>query len=301
MKTIENFNSSLNQTANDDLKSLKGFRKVVDDLLLKEINSIRNKEVALVIGSGNLNDFSLNSLSDKFTETVLTDVDLSSTKNALDLVKKDGNLNVKVTLIRIEYTGFEKNLFFSRFKEEIIKLKEFKDVESFLKKKLNGLENYRFLKDYQKQVDLLYVSPIYTQLIYYQVMQECAVLRNSGYPEHNIKFIEDYMLEEMPYVIDRFNSNLVNALHDEGRMIVVSDIFQADKGSKFYNDVSQSINDFKMMENIYSKYVAEYGIGLGDFGLINLNDKLRIQSSRWAIWPFDDKSSFIVKIQTYIK
>jgi hypothetical protein len=47
--------------------------------------------------------------------------------------------------------------------------------------------------------------------------------------------------------------------------------------------------------------VNSYGIGLGDFGLINLDDKLEVVSSKWVLWPFDEKSSFVVKIQTYKK
>ncbi|MFK5883249.1 MAG: hypothetical protein QM489_02795 [Candidatus Izemoplasma sp.] len=301
MKNIESFNSGLNKTSNNDLETSILFRKSVDNILGNTLKSIKQKDIALVIGAGNINDFSLQILSDQFGETILTDVDLNSVSKSLVKMKKDGNIKGKISLIRIEYTGFEKNLFFARFKEKIIKLKDSTLIEEFLQNRMKTLEDYKFLKEYANRVSLLYVSPIYTQLVLNQILYECAVLRGSGYPEHHLKFIEDVMLEEMPIIIDRFNNNLVNALHDDGRMVVLSDIFQTDVKSDFYNKIVKNIDNYKRMEDIYQDYVNSYGIGLGDFGLINLDDKLEVVSSKWVLWPFDEKSSFVVKIQTYKK
>ena len=147
----------------------------------------------------------------------------------------------------------------------------------------------------------MYVSPIYTQLVYNQVLRECSVLRESGYPEHMIKYIENIMLDEMVGVIQRFNVNLYNALKPGGELIALSDIFQVDIGSSFYLRVKNGIKNHEVMEEIYEGYKGKFGIGLGDYGLLNLSEKLKPYLSRWLMWPYDGKSMFVVKLKIYKK
>jgi len=201
----------------------------------------------------------------------------------------------------MDYTGFEKNQFFKDFKERIVNCHTFEKVDQVIGSKLTGLDEYKFLKNYSQQADLVYVSPIYTQLVYNQVLKECAVLRENGYPEHLIKYIESILLDKMVEVIDRFNDNVIRTLKPLGQLIVLSDIFQVDIGSDFYIRVKNGIRNFEVMEEIYEGYKSKYGIGLGDYGLLNLDEKLSSYLSRWLIWPFDNRSAFIVKLKIYKK
>ena len=58
---------------------------------------------------------------------------------------------------------------------------------------------------------------------------------------------------------------------------------------------------WEMAERVYEGYKKKYGIGLGDYGLLNLDEKLEPYLSRWLIWPYDEKSAFIVKLKIYKK
>ena len=201
----------------------------------------------------------------------------------------------------MDYTGFEKNQFFKDFKERIVNCHTFEKIDQVIDSKLAGLTDYKFLKDYSESADFVYISPIYTQLVYNQILRECAILRESGYPEHLIKYIESILLDKMVEVIDRFNDNIVRTLKPLGQLMVLSDIFQVDIGSDFYLRVKNGIRNYEVMEEIYEGYKTKYGIGLGDYGLLNLDEKLTSYLSRWLIWPFNDKSAFIVKLKIYKK
>ena len=300
MKNIELFNRNLNQSSNESNEQ-EMFKKQIDLLLNSSLNRIKEKKLAVIIGAGKMNDFSLSFFVRKFDKTVVTDIDLLTVNETIKYERFSKKELERLERIRIEYTGFEKNHFFNDFKERIVNCQSYDKLEKVIKSKLDGLENYRFLKEYNNRADFMYVSPIFTQLVYNQLLRECSVLRENRYPEHFIKYLEEILLDEMIVVIDRFNNNLVNTLKDEGILFVLSDVFQVDIGSEFHMRISHGIKNFDVMEEIYSGYQQKYGTGLGDYGLINLDDKLTPQLSRWLIWPYDDEKEFVVKLKIYKK
>ncbi len=301
MKEIEVFNRDLNQSLSGDEKQMNAFRVQVDLLLRSVYERLELNNKAIIIGAGKMNDFSLTFFVKNFDEVILTDIDLSTLNEAVSELRLLNKENKKITKIRIDYTGFEINQFFSDFKERIVNCHSFEKVEQVLKSKLRGLENYSFLKDYKETADFVFISPIYTQLVYNQILRECSILRESGYPEHMIKYIESSMLDEMIGVIERFNENIFKTLKPRAELMALSDIFQVDIGSNFYLRVKNGIKNHEVMEEIYEGYKKKFGIGLGDYGLLNLDEKLKPYLSRWLIWPFDDKSVFIVKLKIYKK
>ncbi len=301
MKLMEVFNHDLNQSLSSENEGMKAFKLQVDLILRSVIERLDESEKAIIIGAGKMKDFSLTFFVKNFNEVILTDIDLKTVNEAVKDFRYTEKLLKKLTKIRIDYTGFEKNRFFCDFKERIVNCHTFEKVDQIIKSKLNGLEDYRFLKDYNESADLIYVSPIYTQLVYNQGLRECSILRENGYPEHLIKYIESILLDEMVEVIDRFNDNIINALKPNGQLVVLSDIFQVDIGSKFYLRVKNGIRSYEVMEEIYEGYKLKYGVGLGDYGLLNLDEKLKPYLSRWLIWPYDEKSAFIVKLKIYKK
>ena len=301
MKFMEIFNRDLNNSLNQENKDVDAFRLQVDLILKSLVERLNDNQKVIVIGAGKMKDFSATFFVRRFDEVVITDVDMNSVIEAeskLNLSDKDKK---KITKIRIEYTGFEKNAFFQDFKERIINCRTFEKIDQVLSSKMEGLENYRFLRDYENSGDLIYVSPIYTQLIYNQVLRECSVLRENGYPEHMLKYIENVMLDKMVGVINTFNDNIIKALKDDGYLMVLSDVFQLDKKSDFYLRVKNGIRSHEVMEEMYEGYKKKYGMGIGDYGLLNLDGKLKSYLSRWLIWPFDEKSSFVVKLKIYKK
>jgi hypothetical protein len=301
MKKIELFNRELNQSLSINKKQMNNFKQQVDIVIKSVCEGINYCDKAIIIGAGEMNDFSLAFFVREFNKVILTDIDLNTVNEAVKELKFTSKELQKLEKIRIDYTGFEKNRFFTDFKERIIKCHSFEKVDQVIRSKLGGLEEYRFLKGHIEQADFIYVSPIYTQLVYNQVLSECAVLRENGYPEHMIKYIEGIMLDEMVGIIERFNDNLFKTLKPGGELVVLSDIFQVDIGSKFYLEVENGIKSHEVMEEIYKDYKEKYGIGLGDYGLLNLDEKLKSYLSKWLIWPFDNKSEFVVKLKIYKK
>jgi hypothetical protein len=298
---MEVFNRDLNNSLNQENKDVDAFRLQVDLILKSLVERLNGNEKVIVIGAGKMKDFSATFFVRRFDEVVLTDVDMNSVIEAESKLKLSDKDKKKITKIRIEYTGFEKNAFFQDFKERIINCRTFEKIDQVLASKMEGLENYRFLRDYENSGDLIYVSPIYTQLVYNQVLRECSVLRENGYPEHMLKYIENVMLDKMVGIINTFNDNIIKALKDDGYLIVLSDVFQLDKKSDFYLRVKNGIRSHEVMEEMYEGYKKKYGMGIGDYGLLNLDDKLKSYLSRWLIWPFDEKSSFVVKLKIYKK
>ena len=301
MKVIETFNRKLNQSLTYENKEIKAFRQQVDLILKSVYERLNRNERAIIIGAGKMKDFSLTFFVKNFKQTVITDIDLNTVNEAIKEFRFSPRELEKVTKIRMDYTGFEKNQFFNDFKERIINCHSFEKIDQVINSKLVGLENYRFLKAYPESADLVFISPIYTQLVYNQVLIECSVLRENRYPEHMIKYIESVLLDKMVEVIDRFNDNLIETISPLGQLVALSDIFQVDIGSNFHLRVKNGIKNYEVMEEIYEGYKLKYGTGLGDYGLLNLDEKLAPYLSRWLIWPYDNKSVFVVKLKIYKK
>ncbi len=80
-------------------------------------------------------------------------------------------------------------------------------------------------------------------------------------------------------------------------LIVASDILEANYESDFY----KSIKSLDEMDQRLLDYQNIYGIGLGDYGLINLDQYLIPKSSKWLEWPFNDHKCLFVKINEYKK
>jgi hypothetical protein len=294
MKLIEQFNHRLNQSSEVIKNQDVSFRNQVDKTLEIIIQSMSNKENACIIGAGQCRDFSLPIFIDLFNYTLLTDID---EKTVLEMVDTSSRLQFK----QVEYTGFDSYRFFQDFKEQMNSSKDILQIEQNINEKLEAIKQYTFLQEHFGLMDLVYVSPIYSQLVYQQILQECNLLRLSGFPEENIRHIESLMLDKMINVIDQFNNNIVSLLKDEGHLIVLSDIFELEHGSMFHKRIANEINNIEMMNSIHKEYVGQYGMGLGDYGLYNLDKKMHEINSKWLLWTFTEKRSYAVKLKIYIK
>ena len=119
MKVIELFNRNLNKSTIESIDSTT-FKEQINLLLNSTLVRLSGKEKAIVIGAGKMNDFSLSFFVKNFEETVLTDVNLLSVNESVRYERLSKKENDRLTRIRIEYTGFEINHFFSDFKERIV-------------------------------------------------------------------------------------------------------------------------------------------------------------------------------------
>ncbi|XMB86396.1 hypothetical protein RJG79_00950 [Mycoplasmatota bacterium WC44] len=298
MNKIELFNSSLNTTRDDRHFRWKDYRHNVNSLLSSNFDKLEDKDLIVVIGAGRCDDFSLDLLVENFNKVVLTDVDLSSVKEAVDRYDFTKEERSKIFMERVEYTGLEKNQFFEDFEASLLLYKDTESIEGFIDRKLEDLDKYRFLKGYVGQANFVLVTPIYTQLAYQQVLLSCAKLRSTGYPENLLKFVEGYMGEKLVSIFETFNKNIVNALGD-GYLFVLSDIFQDYSDSKFMIDVKRRIDSFSKMEELYETYQSHYGYGMGDLGLLILDEQVNKVDSKWLLWPFSKGVDLVVKFAIY--
>jgi len=301
MSEIRYFNSQLNNSFKKRSSTKVNFRDQVDVFLKSSMIKSSNFRQALIIGAGKMDDFSLAFFIKYMDKVVISDVDIETTKKAVDALKLKKSERQKIVLREIEYTGFQFGGFFIEFSRDVLKLKTHDEIDSFINGKLEPIKKYQFLEYDVGKYDFIYISPIYTQLVYNQLMMECSLIRQSGYPEHLIKYIEQVMLEEMIGVIDRFNDNVVRLMSDKARLFVLSDVFEVNVGSDFDLRIMSGIKNKEVMDKIYQSYSKQYGMGLGDYGLYNLDEKMEENLTKWLVWPFKEETNLIVKLKNYIK
>jgi|LGOV01.1.fsa_nt_gb hypothetical protein len=301
MNAIKGFNHRLNNSFKNDEENTSDLRSQVDLLMESTFKKMGAFDNACIIGAGKMNDFSLLGIIECFSNVLITDVDVDSVRESIEKIKLSKRNRKKITVEEVEYTGFTYSKFFDDFKEKIIEVRDFEKIDQIIDQKLKKIRKYKFLKNRNEHFDFIYISPIYTQLIYQQLLRECSLLRESGYPEHLLKYIENTMLEEMINIIARFNNNVVSLLKNTGTLFVLSDVFQLDVGSDFERRVSNSIRNKDVMEEIYEGYKEKYGMGFGDFGLYNLDELMITDLSRWTIWSFTKNVKFAVKLKIYKK
>jgi len=297
MKHIEIFNSNLNQDTQKRYERWTDYRAKIDDFLSPILaDSTLEKNQALLVGCGNLDDLNLQTISKLFNKITLTDIDLESVKEG---VKRQGISNGNLEFTRVELTGFEDSKFFDTFVQVIMETKDQDSIQAYIDGKMKTIETYQFLPD--KSYDLILISPIYTQLIYHQILNITQTLRELGHNPSMLEWLEAYMLDLMPGVIERLNKNIMNILSPKGRLVVLSDIFQSQNGTEFDQLIKKAIQSKKETDKVYQYYQEKYGYGLGDFGLYDLDDSMKVINYRWMIWPFDQDISMVVKIKAYKK
>ena len=166
MTIIQNFLAQLNQNSLFQKSGQDYFKKQVNLHLKPTILKNQNYRQALIIGAGKMSDFSLSFFVRFFDKVVVTDIDIESCKDYVKSIRLTKEHRQKIVFKRIEYTGFEDANFFSKLDEQVLSFKTRSDVDIFLSEINNQIRHYQFLEDQTGSYDFIYVSPIYTQLIY---------------------------------------------------------------------------------------------------------------------------------------
>ena len=296
MNTMEKFNYNLNESLYTNHKQMAQFRRVIDNILQTNLNELGKLNKVVIIGAGKMREFSLSFLLSNSSSVRIIDIDkttVNKTVDSLNLSKEERN---RITVSGVDVTGFEKIQFFDELVSLFNKKLTYEMIDAFLSRKLDSITHYHFLDE--SEYDLIYVSPIYTQLVYHQLLMTCAHIRQTNPKEHLIKYLEQNMLDYMPTIINRFNDDIVSALSPKGRLVVLSDIFEFEPETDFANNVSRALKN-NTMETLYQTYLSTYGMGLGDYGLYYLDQHLNHSFEQWLIWPFSDNKQYVVKLKTY--
>lgn len=294
MRQIEQFNHLLNHSRRQDKIDDISYREQVDMIVRSILRERPPSSQVCIVGAGQCNDFSLATFLEYSRNVVVTDID----KESLETCVKNRQ---RSTIEVVEYTGFDDINFFEMFGPVMWQLNSKEEIDDFFSKVEDDVKDYRFLELYQNQMDMVFVSPIYTQLLYQQLMLELHGLRQDGYDEHLAQYTERKFLEWMPGVIERFNQNVIHLLKEDGVLLVLSDVFELEHESDFYRKVAHCIKQKDVMDEIYQSYVNTYGLGLGDYGLQELQEHLNVTKSRWLLWRFNDDKSYAVHLCIYTK
>jgi hypothetical protein len=295
MQAIEKFNNRLNNADSNRYELWKDYRSKVDVEIQKQLTSSIQGDL-LILGAGNCDDLNLNTYIPFFQAIVICDVDILSVNLG---IQKQKISRSKIKLIQSEFSGFEKSSFFDQFIQIIQKCTTESQIKKSIDELLAPMKKYLFLEEYLSHFSMIIISPIYTQLVFQQILQIISVLRIQKYPKEHADFIEKYMLDQMPIIIDKFNRNIFKLLSRDGKVIVLSDIFESNVDTDFFQDINLNIENTAKMDTIYSNYVTKYGFGLGDYGLVSLNRYLEIKDYKWFIWPFTEKKQMIVKFVVF--
>ncbi len=290
MKLIELFNEQINRTNSDKFSFWSDYRTQIEKQVLSFLNGTQKS--ALVVGTGNSDDVPLKLLTDYFKQVILTDIDLNSVKIGIQKHGINKEDEEKIEMYKLEYTGLGKVSFFNDFIKLIKEHCEIDVIKQYIDIKINEMKSYFWIDKLSSKYDFIFVSPLYTQLVYQQAV---AILKEFPHYED----LNSYFLDKMTEIIDHFNDNLLIASERNAVIFVLSDIFEAMKNTPFFNQILTSILDYQQMEQLYQDYVRTYGYGLGDYGLVSLSNKAEKLYDRWFIWPFNEEKIMVVKMNVF--
>lgn len=290
MQGLREFNKQLNSSDKNRFYFWESYRRLLTDFIIDNIKSnLDPVENVLIIGAGNCDDIDLFRLAKIVKNITLSDID----KSALNNVYKKFNIDKKnIEVKEIDYTGLDQNYEWNNLIDIILKDFSQKTITELFKNITYVSVNNKL--SFNQEYDCVIVSPIYTQLLYPQISANVNLLRKLNYPESSINLIINTFLNFIPQIINNFNKNISSLLKQKGLAIIISDIFETTKTSKSYQEIIKIIDDLPSIEKYHYDYQKKYGIGLGDYGLSNIEEYLNIIKFKWFEWPFSiDKSIFV--------
>ena len=286
MNAIKQLNIILYKSTKNRHVQWESYRNHLTDYI---VGSIPDKvDSILILGCGQSDDLDLFKIKEKCNKLVISDID----REALETAKISYGLDSSDSkILELDVTGLNNNILWNNFVSEIIRMNTKNQITSLFDQLRKIILDYSFGFS-TENFDIIIISPIYTQLLFQQGMSYISILNNFNYANNLIEHIQNELLSLMPKVIEKFNLEVVKYLKKDGRIVVISDIFETAIPSEFYENL-------KSLENIdilHSEYVKKFGMGLGDYGLYHIEKLLKYQQHQWFEWPFSDKKSLFVKV-----
>lgn len=294
MKSIEAFYRSVNKSIipADNQWYIDQTNMLMDSVLRTKsrVNHL------LILGTGNMNDMSLDFFLQKFETVTLTDIDVKSIEEQENINRR----NPKIIIKQMDYLGLKQSGFFDGLKEQLISATTNIKVKEILKDKVKSMLSYHFSSLFSQKYDVVYLSPIYTQLLYRQVETFILALVEEGYEKHLAEVALEILLQEMIYIIDHFNDEVGTLVRKNGLVFIASDIFLL-SDDQFSRQIKDNINHDDLVEEVYRNYHETYGFGLGDYGLYSATKLLNILKSKWFIWHQSEHQTYAVKFCAFEK
>ncbi len=267
-------------------KLWQAYRETITSYIIEHTMDIQKTNKVVIIGAGNSNDIDLGKLVNRFHEVVLTDIDLDS------MTRGQERQLVKGCLIRVvDYLGLginQEGLYELELNHEIA-------FDRYLEKCIREID----CGELENQIvgsDIIVVLPIYTQLFFGYIDNYLKIkLNDNSISEATYFKCLHKLLEYMPMVIQKFNEGIVNKLKADQKLVVFSDLLE-DQPSGTYDQQYLIEN----MDQAYERYVEQYGMGLGHYGLYHIEEKLNLLDGKWFRWPFSEDRVMFVKGEIFI-
>ncbi len=297
MSNIEEYNRITNASTSNRFERWKKYRGEITKTIIKLLHDKGSSPLdILVLGIGNADDFDLSVIAPFANRLTLTDVDTNALSELVHKYKLDP---AKTTLLPMEYTGLHDFEPWNKMINHLLTIHTEKEIEDLVLTIREKLESYDFSNNIPGKYDVIIVTPVYTQLLYVQLMTEITMLNSLDYPTKLTEHLRSEFLNIMPACISRFNTSLVNLLNETGQAIVLSDIFESETNTPVSTILHQSIRSKSAMDEYYDRYHEKYGFGLGDFGLYDLSLSLDEKKHYWFFWPFSEEKEIYVKLVEY--
>jgi len=224
----------------------------------------------IVIGAGNMNDLDFESVSSASESIVLADIDVEST-----MKNSPAGANVR----EIDFGCFN----------DVTRITETHDMLEFLRNAKPGVKS-----DLEgKKFNNILISPFYTQLVLPWVF--------SAFADKPLdSTIVDAALDLAARTIRSANEYIRNMTVDGSRIYLWTDMLEYVSNDLAFTDISANISDNEWMDSFFSRYLEEFGHGLGSYGHMEMEETLENPVHRWLIWPFDSNRRLIVKLTSGI-
>lgn len=294
MKTSKDFYTLLNQSnvPGDNRTYIKNTTSMMESLLLSRKRPMN----ALVLGAGRMDDLSIDFFLREFDQVTFTDIDSTSMDKAL----KDYQSENRIYKSELDYLGLEQQHFFRDFDVLFTLEDHTSSIKLFIERKLEKIMNYQFSEEFTQDFDFVYLSPIYTQLLYRQVEHRLKSMVLRGLKEETKDYVLGIVLQGMIGVIDHFNLQVVNLLKKDGLMFVSSDVFLIGDDA-FSKRILKHIESAEEMEKLYHDYQNTYGYGLGDYGLVSMEQRVKTIRTKWFLWTQSKHQTYAVKVHAFEK
>jgi len=294
MKLVEQFNHDINLSDQTRYKRWTQYRNDINTFLESFLTYRKDHlKNLLVIGAGHCDDIDLHFLKNHFDKVVLSDIDIKGMQSG---ILAQGFKMYDFSIVQTDFTGFEESGFFDHLIDDLFLIKSEQEISDYLTSKFTSMIDYKFMDPVDTKYDAIIVLPIYTQLIYNQILNATSVLRAMDYPEDLIQFINDFSLQQMIPIIDNFNKNINRLLNPNGLLFILSDIFQSRINEPFHTRVTQGIHSRNIMDQLHQEYLTNHGYGLGDYGLYSITSTFNLIDYKWLIWPFELELDLVIKI-----
>jgi len=293
MTSARQFQQELNQSDATRHMAWEAYRTKVSEAILQQ--SLGTSRV-WILGAGNMDDLDLSMFSEHFDQVFLSDIDPQAMSMAVirDEVSKE-----KVKMVPLDVTGLEHDPDFEFLLGRIRDSKSLDDIQKLFQKWRHIVEQFEFPSALFKSYDMIVVSPIFTQLFFPQIKATIDFLRSQHVDETKLRVLQREALAFMPELLDQVLLKIRQRLSPKTVLVILSDVFEAQRNSMFYQQASSILSNTSRMDEYYDDYLAQYGIGLGDYVFHRLEETNAPFHHQWFDWPFDLNKHLIVKLACY--